>query len=43
MDTKDKVYYIKCHDNINIQSFKIDDYTNKTELTLLDVKKKMEL
>lgn len=43
MDTKNKIYYVKYHDNINIQSFKIDDYKDKTEMTKLDVKKEMSL
>ena len=43
MDTKDKVYYIKCHDNITIQSFYLEDYKHNKEITFIDIEKSMML
>lgn len=43
MDTKEKAYFVKYHDNINIQSFYMNDLKDLTEITNLDVQKEMEL
>lgn len=43
MDTKNKGYFIKYHDNINIQSFYLDEYKDKTTVTVLEVQKEMSL
>ena len=43
MDTKKKAYYIKYHNNIDIQSFYFEDYADKTEVTCLEVQKEMNL
>lgn len=43
MDTDKKAYYIKCHDNINIQSFYLKDYKNKKEIAFIPVEKEMVL
>lgn len=43
MDTKEKAYFVKCHDNINIQSFYIDDYKDEKDIKMLEVKKNMKL
>lgn len=43
MDTKDKGYFIKHHDNINIQSFYLDDYKDETEITFINIEKEMVL
>ena len=43
MDTHKKAYYIKCHDYINIQSFYLEDYTDKKEIIFIPLKKEMNL
>lgn len=43
MDTGRNAYYIKCHDNINIQSFYLADYKNREEITFISLKKEMTL
>ncbi len=43
MDTNKKAYFIKCHENINIQSFYIDDFKNETYIKFIDLKKDMDL
>lgn len=43
MDTHKQAYYIKCHDNINLQSFYLEDYKNNKEITFTPLKKKMNL
>lgn len=43
MDTKKNAYFIKYHDNINIQPFYLDDYKDKKEITFIDINKEMQL
>lgn len=43
MDTKEKAYYIKCHENINIQSFKLDDYKDEKNIKFIILDKSMDL
>ncbi|UJF15841.1 linear amide C-N hydrolase [Jeotgalibaca sp. MA1X17-3] len=43
MDTNKQAYYIKCHDNINLQSFYLDDYKNNNEITFIPLEKEMNL
>lgn len=43
MDTKKKAYFVKCHDNINIQAFYLDDYRDETEVQHIPLIKHMEL
>ncbi len=43
MDTQKKAYFIKHHNNINIQSFYLDDYKDVKELTFIDIQKEMNL
>lgn len=43
MDTKKKGYFIKCHNNINIQPFYMDDYKDKREIVFTELDKKMNL
>ena len=43
MDTKRQAYFIKCHDNINIQSFYLEDYKDEKDIKFIDLKKEMSL
>lgn len=43
MDTKEQAYFIKCHDNINIQSFYLKDYKDETDIKFIDLKKEMSI
>lgn len=43
MDTKEKVYFIKCHENINIQKFYLEDYKDKKDTKFIKLEKKMNL
>ena len=43
MDTKTKTYLIKCHDNINVQAFRLEDYENETEIKFISLEKSMIL
>lgn len=43
MDTKKKAYFIKFHDNINIQPFYLDDYSDEKEALFFDIEKTMNL
>ncbi len=43
MDTKKKAYFVKHHDNINIQSFHLDDYQDEKEIVYVDIQKEMDL
>lgn len=43
MDTHKKAYFVKCHDNINIQPFYLDDYKNEKEIKFIELKKHMTL
>lgn len=43
MDTKKKAYFIKFHDNINIQPFYLDDYKDEKEAVFLNIEKSMNL
>lgn len=43
IDTKTFTYHIKCHNNINIQSFSLNDYSKEKEIKFIQLEKKMEL
>lgn len=43
MDSKEKAYFVKCHDNINIQSYYLADYKEEEGVKFLDVRKDMNL
>lgn len=43
MDTDKHAYYIKCHDNINLQSFYLEDYKNNKEVMFIPLEKEMIL
>lgn len=43
MDTNKKAYFIKHHDNINIQSFYLDDYKAEQEIQFIEIEKQMNL
>lgn len=43
MDTKEKGYFIKCHHNINIEKFYLDDFKNEKDIKFIELKKSMEL
>lgn len=43
MDTKKKAYFVKCHDNIDIQPFYMDTYKDVKEIQYIDLKKHMNL
>lgn len=43
MDTKNKAYYIKCFDNINIQSFCLEDYRHENKMKFIKLVKTMDL
>ncbi len=43
MDTKKQAYFIKCHDNINIQSFYLKDYKDEKDIKFIELKKEMSL
>lgn len=43
MDTNKLAYFVKCHDNINLQSFYLADFQDKKEVTFVELKKEMTL
>lgn len=43
METTKKAYFIKSHDNINIQSFYLEDYADEKEAVFIDIEKTMTL
>lgn len=43
MDTEKKAYFIKCHDNINIQPFYMDTYKDEKDIVYIDLVKQMTL
>lgn len=43
MDTKEIAYFIKCNENINIQSFYLKDYADVKEIKFFDLQKTMDL
>ena len=43
MDTKKKAYFVKCHNNIDLQAFYLDDFQEKKEITFVEWKKEMVL
>ena len=43
MDTKKQAYFIKCHDNINIQSFYLSDYKDEKDIKFIDLEKEIKL
>ena len=43
MDTKRGAYFIKCQENINIQSFYIEDYKEEEDVKFIELEKTMSL
>ena len=43
MDTKERVYFIKCHENLSLQAFKLDDYKDEKEIRFIELIKEMNL
>lgn len=43
MDSKKGAYFIKCHDNINIQSFSLEDYKHEKDIKFIELEKTMNL
>ena len=43
MDTKEKIYFIKCHENINVQSFKLDNFKDEKDIKFIKLEKEMSL
>lgn len=43
IDSKERAYYIKCQENINIQSFYLEDYRDQKDITFIFLKKDMKL
>ncbi len=43
MDTKTLSYFIKCHENINLQKFSLDDFKEEEEITFTSLEKTMSL
>lgn len=43
METEKKGYFVKCHDNINIQAFYLDDYQGEEDILYIDLEKNMKL
>lgn len=43
MDTEKKGYFVKCHDNINVQAFYLDDYQDEKDIVYIDLEKNMQL
>lgn len=43
MDTEKLSYFIKCHTNINIQKFCLEDFKNKTGVEFVELNKVMDL
>lgn len=43
MDTYKKAYFVKCHDNINIQSFYLEDFKDEKEIKFIELEKQMSL
>lgn len=43
IDSKEKRYFIKNHENTNIQSFGLEEYRDEDEIRFIDLKKTMDL
>lgn len=43
MDTRELAYYIKCNENINLQSFYLKDYSKEEEVKFITLEKSMDL
>lgn len=43
MDTEKRGYFVKCHDNINIQSFYLDDFQDEQNIRFVQLQKEMTL
>lgn len=43
MDTKKGSYFIKCHENINIQGFNLEDFTDEKDIKFITLEKDMRL
>lgn len=43
MDTEKLSYHIKCHTNIDIQSFYLEDFKKEEDITFLELNKSMDL
>lgn len=43
MDTEKKAYYVKCHDNINLQTFSLSDFEDKEDTIFVELQKEMSL
>lgn len=43
MDTKKKAYFIKCHENINIQGFNLEDFREEKNIKFIELEKSMNL
>lgn len=43
MDTKEAAYFVKCHENSNIQSFYIEDYKDEEDVKFIELEKHMSL
>lgn len=42
-DTKKSSYHVKCHTNINIQSFYLEDFKNDTQVKFIELAKTMDI
>ncbi len=42
MDTKNLTYFIKCHENINLQAFQLDHFKDEKEIQFIPLKKTMD-
>ena len=42
MDTKERDYFMKCHDNINLQRFHLGDYKEQTEIMFIELEKEVD-
>ena len=43
MDSQEKTYVIKCHDNINLQRFSLEDFENQKDILFIELDKNMHL
>lgn len=43
MDTEKLSYHIKCHTNINLQNYYLDDFKNEDEIKFIELNKSMKL
>lgn len=43
MDSKSKKYFIKCHNNIDIQGFSLEDFKDEGDIKFIELKKNMDL